>query len=124
MAEVLRSIIFLEEVRMFEGFEELTDRDFYEKAMAGEKPAVVLLTTPDNPKNQVFYDALVKYQKLYGDKINFYWLDVSKHTSGEDLGVFEFPTALYFRDTMELERQDYTPSEEDVERAIRRLLRL
>jgi len=26
---------------MFEGFEELTDRDFYDKAMAGEKPAVV-----------------------------------------------------------------------------------
>lgn len=109
---------------MFEGFEELTDRDFYEKAMAGEKPAVVLLITPDNPQNEVFYGVLLKYQKLYGDKINFYWLDVSKHTSAEDLGVFSFPTVLYFRDTMELERHDYTPSEEDVERAIRRLLRL
>ncbi|MCS7307631.1 MAG: thioredoxin family protein [Aquificaceae bacterium] len=109
---------------MFDGFEELTDQDFYEKAMASEKPTVVLLTTPDNPRNQTFYDTLIKYQKLYGDKIDFYWLDVSKHTSAEDLGVFDFPTVLYFRDTMELERHDYVPSEEDVERAIRRLLRL
>lgn len=75
---------------MFEGFEELTDRDFYDKAMAGEKPAVVLLTTPDNPQNEAFYGVLIKYQKLYGDKINFYWLDVSKHTSAEDLGFLAF----------------------------------
>lgn len=109
---------------MFEGFEELTDRDFYEKAMAGEKPAVVLLTTPDNPQNEAFYKVLLKYQRIYGDKVNFYSLDVSKHTSAEDLGVFSFPTVLYFRDTMELERHDYTPSDEDVESAIRRLLRL
>ncbi len=112
------------EVMMFEGFEELTDRDFYEKAMAGEKPAVVLLTMPGNSQNQIFYDRLIRFQRLYGDKINFYWLDVSKHTSAEDLGVFSFPAVLYFRDTMELERHDYTPEEEDVERAIRRLLRL
>lgn len=109
---------------MFEGFEELTDKDFYEKAMAGEKPAVALLTTPDNPKNMALHQILLKYQKLYGDKINFYWLDVSKHTSAEDLGVFSFPTVLYFRDTMELERHDYVPSEEEVDKAIRRLLRL
>ncbi len=109
---------------MFEGFEELSDKDFYDKAMAGEKPAVVLLTTPNNPQNTAFYEALVKYQKLYGDKINFFWLDVSKHTSAEDLGVFSYPTVLYFRDTMELDRHDYLPSEEEVERAIRRLLRL
>jgi thioredoxin 1 len=31
---------------------------------------------------------------------------------------------LYFRDTMELERHDYLPTEEEVETAIRRLLRL
>ena len=109
---------------MFDGFEELTDKDFYQRAMADDKPAVVLLTTPDNPKNSHFKELLAKYQKLYGDKINFYWLDVSKNTSAEDLGVFSFPTVLYFRDTMELERHDYLPSEEEVERAIRRLLRL
>lgn len=109
---------------MFEGFEELTDKDFYEKAMAGEKPAVVVLSLPDNPQNQTIYERLAKFQRLYGDKINFYWLDVSKHTSAEDLGVFSFPTVLYFRDTMELERHDYIPEEEEVERAIRRLLRL
>ncbi len=109
---------------MFEGFEELTDKDFYQKAMAGEKPAVVLLTTPENSYNHSLYHLLVKYQKIYGDKVNFYWLDVSKNTSAEDLGVFSFPTVLYFRDTMELERHDYIPSEEDVHKAIRRLLRL
>ncbi|RMH79984.1 MAG: thioredoxin [Acidobacteria bacterium] len=109
---------------MFEGFEELSDRNFYDSAIAGEKPSVVLLTTPDNPQNKKFYDVLLKFQRLYGDKINFFYLDVSKNTSAEDLGVFDFPTVLYFRDTMELERHDYLPSEEEVERAIRRLLRL
>ncbi|MCS7171212.1 MAG: thioredoxin [Aquificaceae bacterium] len=109
---------------MFEGFEELTDRDFYEKAMASDKPSVVLLTTQDNAQNKVFYERLIKCQRLYGDRINFYWLDVSKNTSAEDLGVFNFPTILYFRDTMELERHDYMPSEEEVEKAMRRLLRL
>ena len=109
---------------MFEGFVELSDKELYEKAIAGEKPAVVLFTTPDNPKNSQFYNVLAKFQALYGDKINFFWVDVSKNTSAEDLGVFDFPTALYFRDTMELERHDYVPSEEDVQEAIRRLLRL
>lgn len=109
---------------MFEGFQEVTDKDFYEKAMAGEKPAVVLLTYPGNQQNDAFYKVLERYVKLYGDKINFYYLDTSKNTSAEDLGVFNFPTILYFRDTMELERHDYLPSSEEVERAIKRLLRL
>ena len=109
---------------MFEGFEEITDRDIYDKAIAGEKPAVVLFVKPDNPQNESFYEVLSKFQRLYGDKINFYFMDASKNTSAEDLGIFVFPTVLYFRDTMELERHDYLPSEEDVERAIRRLLRL
>lgn len=109
---------------MFKGLQELEDKDFYQKAMAGEKPAVVLLTKPENSKNALFYEVLAKFQKLYGDKVNFYWLDVDKNTTAEDLGVFSFPTVLYFRDTMEIERHDYPPSEEEVERAIRRLLRL
>ncbi|SHK47462.1 thioredoxin family protein [Thermocrinis minervae] len=109
---------------MFEGFVEITDRDFYDKAIAGEKPAVVLLTHPDNEKNQAFYQVLERFVKLYGDKINFFYLDVTKNTSAEDLGVFSFPTVLYFRDTMELDRHDYLPSEEEVERAIKRILRL
>ncbi len=109
---------------MLEGLEELTDKDFYKRAMADEKPSVVLLTTLDNSKNSQFYELLAKYQRIYGDRINFYWLDVKKNTSAEDLGVFDFPTVIYFRDTMELERHDYLPSEEEVERAIRRLLRL
>ena len=109
---------------MFEGFEELTDKDFYQKAMAGEKPAVVLFTYPDNSQNEVFYNVLERYVKLYGDRINFYYLNVANNTSAEDLGVFNFPTILYFRDTMELERHDYLPSFEEVDKAIRRLLRL
>ncbi len=109
---------------MLENFEEITDKDFYEKAMAGEKPAVVFLTYPDNPQNEAFYKSLERYIRLYRDKINFYYLNASTNTSAEDLGVFNFPTILYFRDTMELERHDYLPSSEDVERAIKRLLRL
>lgn len=109
---------------MFEGFEELTDRDFRQKAMAGEKPAVVLLTAPDNPQNSSFYERLLKFQRLYGDKINFYWMDVSKNATAEELGVYNFPTVLYFRDTIELERHEYLPEEAKVENAIRRLMRL
>ena len=109
---------------MFEGFEEITDKELYDKAVAGDKPAVVIFTKPDNSQNESFYHVLSKFQKLYGDKINFYYMDATKNTSAEDLGVYTFPTVLYFRDTMELERHDYLPSEEDVEKAIRRLLRL
>jgi len=109
---------------MFEGFEEITDKEIYDKAIAGEKPAVVIFTQPNNSQNEAFYKVLLKFQKLYGDKVNFYYMDVEKNTSAEDLGIFVFPTVLYFRDTMELERHDYLPSEEEVEKAIRRLLRL
>lgn len=109
---------------MFEGFEEITDRELYDKAIAGEKPAVVVFTQLNNDQNEAFYKLLSRFQKLYGDKINFYYMDTSKNTSAEDLGVYTFPTVLYFRDTMELDRHDYLPSEEDVEKAIRRLLRL
>ncbi len=109
---------------MFEGFEEITDKDFYDRAMAGEKPAVVLLTYPGNEQNDAFYRVLDRFVKLYGDRINFFYLNTAENTSAEDLGVFNYPTVLYFRDTMELERHDYLPSEEEVERAIKRLLRL
>jgi thioredoxin 1 len=109
---------------MFEGFEEITDKEIYDKALAGEKPAVVIFIQPNNSQNETFYKVLLKFQKLYGDKVNFYYMDAQKNTSAEDLGIFVFPTVLYFRDTMELERHDYLPSEEEIEKAIRRLLRL
>ena len=51
-------------------------------------------------------------------------MNAEENTTPEDLGIFYFPTVLYFRDTMELERHDYTPTEEEVDKAIRRLLRL
>ncbi|MFN3813547.1 MAG: thioredoxin [Aquificaceae bacterium] len=108
---------------MFDGFEEITDQEVYDKAMAGDKPAVLLMTHEGNKLNNAFYMVLIKFQKLYGDEVNFYYLDTSKNTIAEDIGVFTFPTVLYFRDTMELERHDYLPSEEEVEKAIRRLLR-
>lgn len=108
---------------VIDGFEEITDQDVYDKAIAGDKPAVLLMTHEGNRLNDAFLTLLLKFQKLYGDRINFYYLDTSKNTSAEDLGVFTFPTVLYFRDTMELERHDYLPSEEEVDKAIRRLLR-
>ncbi len=108
---------------MIDGFEEITDQDVYDKAIAGDKPAVLLMTYEGNRLNKAFLTLLLKFQKLYGDRVSFYYLDASKNTSAEDLGVFTFPTVLYFRDTMELERHDYLPSEEEVEKAIRRLLR-
>ncbi|MCS7083969.1 MAG: thioredoxin [Aquificaceae bacterium] len=109
---------------MFEGFEELEDKNIYETAIAGEKPCVIVFYIPGNERNEKLAEVLLKYQRLYGDKVGFYAVDSTKNTSAEDLGIFTFPTVLYFRDSMELERHDYIPSEPQVERAIRRLLRL
>ncbi|WP_461828987.1 thioredoxin family protein [Aquifex sp.] len=109
---------------MFEGFKEVNDAEFYKSVMLNPKPSVVVFTSPDNPANEQIKSLLEKYQKIYGDKIDFFYMDVTKNTSFEDFGVFNFPTILYFRDTMELERHDFIPTEEMVEQAIKRLLRL
>jgi thioredoxin 1 len=108
---------------MMEGFEEVTDRDFYEKVMSAETPSVVVFTSPDNPHNQKILNLFKRHLEEYRDRINFFWLDVTKNTSFEDFGLFNFPSVLYFRDTMELERHDFIPSEDMVDQAIRRLLR-
>ena len=109
---------------MFEGFKEVSDKDFYKSVMLNPKPSVVVFTSPDNQANEQIKQVLEKFQKIYGDKIDFFYMDVSKNTSFEDFGIFNFPTILYFRDTMELERHDFVPTEDMVEQAIRRLLRM
>ncbi len=109
---------------MLEGFQEVTDRDFYEKVMASTSPAVVLFVDPSSPETKKFVDLLKPYMDQYGDKITFYYMDVTKNTSFEDFGIFNFPSAMYFRDTMELDRHDFIPTPEMVEQAIKRLLRL
>lgn len=109
---------------MLEGFQEINDRNFYEKAMASEKPSVVLFVDPNSSETQKFVDLLKPYMERYGDRINFYYMDVTKNTSFEDFGIFNFPSAMYFRDTMELDRHDFIPTPEMVEQAIKRLLRL
>jgi thioredoxin 1 len=105
-------------------FEELTDKDIYDRAISAEKPAVVVFYKPGSEKNQELFDLLAKFRAIYGDKVNFFAMNAEENTTPEDLGIFYFPTVLYFRDTMELERHDYIPTEEEVETAIRRLLRL
>jgi len=105
-------------------FEELTDKDIYDRAISADKPSVVVFYKPNMEKNQEVLNLLSKFQKIYGDKVNFFVMDAQRNTTAEDLGIFYFPTILYFRDTMELERHDYIPTEEEVEQAIRRLLRL
>ncbi|NPA32662.1 MAG: thioredoxin [Aquificae bacterium] len=109
---------------MFEGFKEVNDRDFYKTVMMNQKPSVVVFLDPSSGENEKVLSVLRKYQKLYGDKIDFFYLDVTKNTSFEDFGIFNFPSVLYFRDTMELDRHDFIPTEELVEQAIKRLLRL
>ena len=109
---------------MIEGFKEITDREFYEKVMASTKPSVVVFIDPNSPETQKFVDILKPYVDQYGDKIDFYFMDVTKNTSFEDFGVFNFPSALYFRDTMEIDRHDFIPPPDMVEQAIKRLLRL
>ena len=108
---------------MLEGFEEVTDRDFYEKVMNSETPSVVVFTSPDNPKNEDIKKLFGKYVKELKGKVNFFFLDVTKNTSFEDFGLFNFPSILYFRDTMELERHESLPTEDMVEGAIKRLTR-
>ncbi|WP_448587884.1 thioredoxin family protein [Thermocrinis sp.] len=105
-------------------FEELTDKDIYDRAISAEKPAVVVFYKPGKGENQEVFNLLSKFQLIYGDKVNFFSMNAEQNTTHEDLGIFYFPTVLYFRETMELERHDYIPTEEEVERAIRRLLRL
>ncbi len=109
---------------MLEGFQEITDKDFYEKVMASETPSVVVFTSPDNPQNGTVLDLFRRYLTEYAGKINFFYMDVTKNTSFEDFGLFNFPAILYFRDTMELERHDFIPSEDMVDHAIKRLLRI
>jgi thioredoxin 1 len=105
-------------------FEELTDKEIYDRAISAEKPAVVAFYKPGSEKNQELFDLLAKFKAIYGDKVNFFAMNAEENTTPEDLGIFYFPTVLYFRDTMELERHDYLPTEEEVETTIRRLLRL
>ncbi|HIQ30623.1 MAG TPA: thioredoxin [Aquifex aeolicus] len=109
---------------MLEGFEEVNDRDFYKKVMSAEEPAVVLFIDPNSDETKKFTDLLKPYVEKYGNKIRFYYMDVTKNTSFEDFGIFNFPSAMYFRDTMELDRHDFVPTAEMVEQAIGRLLRL
>jgi len=109
---------------MLEGFEEVNDRDFYEKVMSAEEPAVVLFIDPNSDETEKFTDLLKPYVEKYGNKIRFYYMDVTKNTSFEDFGIFNFPSAMYFRETMELDRHDFVPTAEMVEQAIGRLLRL
>ncbi len=109
---------------MLEGFQEVSDKDFYERVMASETPAVVLFVDPNAENTKQFVDLLKPYMDQYKGKINFYYMDVTKNTSFEDFGVFNFPSAMYFRDTMELDRHDFVPPPEMVEQAIKRLLRL
>ncbi len=109
---------------MLEGFEEVTDRDFYQKVMAAENPTVVLFVDPNSEETRKFVDLLRPYVEQYGNKIKFYYMDVTKNTSFEDFGIFNFPSAMYFRDTMELDRHDFIPPPEMVEQAIKRLLRI
>lgn len=109
---------------MLEGFQEVSDRDFYQKVMSAESPTVVLFVDPNSEETQKFVELLKPYMEQYGGQITFYYMDVTKNTSFEDFGIFNFPSAMYFRDTMELDRHDFIPTPDMVEQAIKRLLRL
>lgn len=109
---------------MFEGMQETTDKDIYQKVMSSDTPAILLLTSPDNPRNQEFYQSLVKFIKLYGDKIGFYYLDTTKNDSQQDFGLWAEPSILCFAETMEMDRFENPPSEEQLQNSINRMLRV
>ncbi len=109
---------------MFEGFEEISDKDFYRKAIASEVPAVVLFVDPNSEKTEEFLSILKPYAEKYRNQVNFFFLDVTKNASQKDFGIFNFPSAIYFRDTMEIDRHDFIPTADMVEEAMKRLLKL
>ena len=109
---------------MIEGFEEVSDKEFYQRVMASETPAVVIFTDPQNPANDQLAKLFKPFVKEFGDRVNFYVLDTTRNTSFEDFGLFNFPAVLYFRDTMELDRHDFVPTEDLVDQDMKRLLRL
>ncbi len=109
---------------MFEGINEVTDKDIYQKVMASDMPAILIVSSPDNPRNQEFYDAIVKFMKLYGDKIGFYYLDTSKNDSQQDFGLWSEPSILCFAETMEMDRYENPPAEQQLQASINRMLRI
>ncbi|MDQ7083145.1 MAG: hypothetical protein Q9N34_09530 [Aquificota bacterium] len=62
---------FTGRVVMLEGFEEVTDKDFYEKVMSFESPAVVLFVDPNSPDTERFVELLKPYMDQYGARIKF-----------------------------------------------------
>ena len=111
-------------IGLFEGFSEVGDREFYEKVISAEKPSVVLFVEPGNPANRELAELMEGFVEEYGDRVNFFLVDVSRNMCHEDFGVFSFPALIYFRESMELDRHDFVPTRELMEEAIRRILRL
>jgi|YelNatPaOPRAMG01_1025707.scaffolds.fasta_scaffold03851_11 thioredoxin 1 len=109
---------------MFKDMEEVTDKDIYQKVMASDTPAILIVTSPTNPKNQEFYEAVSKYIKLYGDKVGFYYLDTTKNDSQQDFGLWAEPSVLCFAETMEMDRFENPPTEEQLQASINRMLRI
>ncbi len=109
---------------LFRGFQEVSDREFYSRVMAGEKPAVVLFIKPGDPRNEEVSRLLRSYVEGYGDRISFFLIDTSVNSCHEDFGIFNFPALMYFRDSMELDRHEFVPPAQMLEQAIRRILRL
>jgi thioredoxin 1 len=71
-------------------FEELTDRDIYDRAISAEKPAVVVFYKPGSEKNQELFDLLAKFRAIYGDKVNFFAMNAEENTTPKTWASFTF----------------------------------
>jgi len=69
-------------------------------------------------------EILEGFADLYGDAVNFFLVDVTRNACQEDFGLSSFPALVYFRESMELDRQEFIPTPQMVEQAIKRILRL
>ncbi len=101
----------------------VTDKDFYSRVLNSSKPAVVLFTEKDNSLNDKIREILETFLEKYKDKINFFFVDVKENSCATDFGISNFPALIYFRESMELDRHDFIPSPQMLEKALKRILR-
>ncbi len=100
---------------------EIGDENFYKEAIDSEVPSLIFISKKEASGHKELVSMLEELEKEYGDCVNFYYMDASKNTTPEDLGINTFPAIVYFRETMEVDRHIYIPSREDIVSVLKRL---
>ncbi len=99
---------------------ELTDSDFYKEAVDSPMPSVILITRGGLNNCSIFKlfeDLSLEYENC----VKFFFLDADKSTICKDLGIDIFPAVVYFRETMEIERQYRVMERSEIEAILKKL---